>query len=729
MSIISSFPMGENVGSGLSLDEVSNVKILTASEKVYIKWTDPGNIVLDDIALAEWKGTILVRKAGSTPTNRQDGTIVIDSVTHNAYSDKYFTDSGLSNGVTYYYKFFSYTKSYRYTDSELNVFTATPNAVKLGNVSNISATTGDGKIKLTWTDPSDVVTDGVTVSKWAGTKVVYKTGSYPTSPEDGTVVANITTKNQHKTNPLVIRGLTNGVTYYITHFPYSTDGVITTNNSNRIAAVPNYIGKLTVPTQANTLTYTGGSQVPTWNNYDSTKMTLSGITSGTNAGSYNAIFTLIEDYAWADNTATPKTVAWTIGRAIVTVPSQSGTLTYSGSTLSPTWSNYTNTKITIGGVTTGVNAGTYNATFVPLGNYKWPDNTTTTKTVGWTIQKAAGSMSLSVSSLSLTQSSPTGTITVIRAGDGIITATSSNTAIATVSVSGNVVTVKALTSGDITVTVNVAAGTNYAAASKTCTVRAQLLPAAGKTLNEYTWAEISQISSAGLASNYFTVGDRKAVNLNGTVGSISLSGTYYCYIIGINHNSSIEGNNLIHFQFGYTALSGGVHIAFADEGYNKEKTSGTWFNINNSNFTTGGWASCQMRNVICPAFKNAMPSDLQAVLKTVTKYTNNGVSGSDVASDVTKTIDTVFLLAEYEVAGRRTAANSAEQNYQARYDYYTATNDTIRYWHTVTNAKIRWWLRSPYWGGSSVNCDVFTGGNTATSTTNYSLGFAPAFCV
>ena len=746
MSIISSFPTGGNVGAGLSLDAVSGVNIITASEKAYIKWSDPGNIVIDDIALAEWKGTILVRKAGSTPTNRKDGTIVIDSVTHNAYSNTYFVDSGLSNGVTYYYKFFSYTKSYKYTDDELNVFTVTPNAVPIGNVSSIATTTGDSKIKLTWIDPNDVVTDGITVSKWAGTKVVYKTGSYPTSPEDGTVVANITTKNQHKTNSLAIRGLTNGVTYYIALFPYSTDGVTTINNSNRITAIPNYIGKLTIPTQSNTLTYTGGSQAPTWNNYDSTKMTISGVTTGTNAGSYNATFTLIEDYAWADNTAAPKTVAWTIGRASVAVPSQSGTLTYSGASLSPTWSGYDSTKMTIGGVTTGINAGTYNATFVPLGNYKWSDNTTTTKTVGWTIQKAAGSVSLSVSSLSLTQSSPTGTITVTRAGNGTITAVSSDTAVATVSVSGNIVTVTGVATGNTTITVNVAAGTNHTAASKTCTVDAQLLPVAGRSLNSYTWAEISQISNAGIASSYWSVGDTKQVTVKGDVGEEPFNETYNVFILGFNH----RGVNGITFGC-FRATSSGVDCCLEDWYYEKTYSDGTKiFNMfHSSSSVSGGWKASDMRydilgstdvkggnassttatKPVTNTLMAALPSDLRAVMKPVTIYTDNVGDGSNKSGNVSSSVDYLFLLSEFEVCGETTSTNSNEKSYQKQYSYYASGNSPSRMGSNDKGFSVDYWLRSPsnsskgYFG--TINYDD----EFILAPAGKSLGIAPAFCV
>ena len=254
------------------------------------------------------------------------------------------------------------------------------------------------------------------------------------------------------------------------------------------------------------------------------------------------------------------------------------------------------------------------------------------------------------------------------------------------------------------------------------------LPEIGTPLNDMTWADIRAISDAGLASSYFNVGDRKAVYLNGTVGNLSLSGTYYCYIIGIDHNSAIEGTNRIHFQFGYTAASGGVHIAFIDSGYGSSQDSGLYFNMNSARSSSGGWANSRMRTTIIPTFKACLPSDLQSVLKTVTKYSDN-TGGSNTASFVTATTDDIFLLAEWEVFGARSYANSAEQNYQAQYAYYSAGNPKVMYRHSATGSKVYWWLRSVSVGYSGVFGLVDSTGSAAGDYANSSLGFAPAFCV
>lgn len=91
MPILSNFPGGAGSGSGgLTLAAVTGITTQVASGKVYVKWTDPEDIIVSGAALATWGGTLLVRKAGSTPTSRRDGTIILDSKTRNAYKNTYF---------------------------------------------------------------------------------------------------------------------------------------------------------------------------------------------------------------------------------------------------------------------------------------------------------------------------------------------------------------------------------------------------------------------------------------------------------------------------------------------------------------------------------------------------------------------------------------------------------------------------------------------------------------
>lgn len=422
-------------------------------------------------------------------------------------------------------------------------------------------------------------------------------------------------------------------------------------------------------------------------------------------------------------------------------PSQSGSLIYTGSSQTPFWNNYDEDKMTLN-VSSQTNAGIYTASFTPKDGYVWSDGTSSSKSVNWTISKDVGSISLSQTSLTLDSDNTSASFTVTRSGDGVISAVSSNTDIATVSVSGNTVTVSSVnsSSGTVNITVSVAEGTNHTAPTDAvCTVDCDFVA----SLNDTSWADISDISDAGLASNYFAVGDCKAVTLNGTVGSLTFDNeTYYCYIIGIDHNIGIEGANKIHFQFGKTALSNGTNICFIDEAEGSLKDEGSWFNMNNYEaavaMNQGGWEQSHMRTVICPEFKNALPPDLRTVLKTITKYSDNTGGGSDSANYVTATSDEIFLLAEYEVLGERNCANTTEQNYQEQYDYYSSGGFSIIKYDQISGfaeAGIRypypWWLRSVYASEDSRFCAV----NNITSEPvsgrfgGVSTGFAPAFCV
>ena len=527
-------------------------------------------------------------------------------------------------------------------------------------------------------------------------------------------------------------GLTDGTTEVT--IQYTEAGV--TKTATQAVTVVHRLESIAVTTQPTTTTYEYGDtfssagMVVRATYSDGTTANVTGYTTSPSALSTVGTQTITVSYTERGVTKAT-TLSVTVERKTLTsVPSQSGSLAYTGSAQSPSWSNYDSAQLTIGGVTSGTNAGSYSATFTPTANYRWSDGTTTAKTVSWTIGKAAGSLSLSADTLSLDATTTSGAITVTRAGDGAISASSSATDIATIAVSGNIVTITGVASGSATITVNVAEGTNYTApSSKTVAVTVQFLPAVGTPLNDMSWSDIKKISDAGLASSYFAVGDRKAVALSGTAGSLSLSGTYYCYIIGIDHNSAKEGTNRIHFQFGYTAASGGVHIAFIDGGYGSNYTSGSYFNMNNANSNSGGWANSRMRTTIIPTFKACLPSDLQAVLKTVTKYSDNTGGGSNTASYVTATTDDIFLLAEWEVFGARSYANSAEQNYQAQYAYYSAGNSKVRYRHSSTGSTACWWLRSVNAGTSNYFCFVFTSGSADYSYAHYSRGFAPAFCV
>ena len=305
------------------------------------------------------------------------------------------------------------------------------------------------------------------------------------------------------------------------------------------------------------------------------------------------------------------------------------------------------------------------------------------------------------------------------------------------------------TSGHCTLTVDEAGTWTVTAATASTTKTSDvvvgisnvdLLPPVDAVLNNNSWETIKRVSDAGQGTNYWNIGDRKEVTLNGTVGHLSLSNyTTYAFIIGFNHNASVEGANRIHFQLAKTALSGGTDVALCDSKYQSEVSTTGYFSMNARNTNSGGWKSSQMRTKICgTSLSNysgtmiaVIPAALRAVLKSVTKYTDNVANeGGSTESHVTATTDYFFLLSEFEVFGSIKYANSNEKNKQAQYAYYSAGNSKIKHKHNGTSTAAIWWLRSPR--PSVMYAFVYmwaANGKVDYAGASNSLGFAPGFCV
>ena len=319
-------------------------------------------------------------------------------------------------------------------------------------------------------------------------------------------------------------------------------------------------------------------------------------------------------------------------------------------------------------------------------------------------------------------------VTLKKDGATIDTKTSTGTVVFTVYETGSY-TVEATKNGQTTSgSLNVVSGTT----SYTLT-----LYFVSSTLNNNEWSVIKSVSDAGQGANYWSIGDRKAVTLNGTVGHLSLSNyTTYAFIIGFNHNAGVEGTNRIHFQLAKTALSGGKDVCLCDSAYNSD-VSGVYFSMNSSYTNSGGWKNSQMRTHICGTSLSSysdtiiavIPAALRAVLKSVTKYTDNTGDGSTAESAVTATTDYFFLLSEFEVFGSISYGNTNEKNKQAQYAYYSAGNSKIKYKHNGTSTAASWWLRSPGAGNNYYFVYVSTYGSVYAGGAYLSIGFAPGFCV
>ena len=280
----------------------------------------------------------------------------------------------------------------------------------------------------------------------------------------------------------------------------------------------------------------------------------------------------------------------------------------------------------------------------------------------------------------------------------------------------------------------------------------------GRTLDAHTWAEISAISEAGTGENYFSVGDTKAVEIQGTVGTLEVSGTYYVYIIGFNHNQNVEGTG-IHFGTFKKDQTNGKDVCFTDSKDGSTASSGTkYFNmVHWGTDCYGGWAGSDLRydvlgstdvppsgygaatvegrtgydasetcatSPVAGTLMAAFPQDLRVVMKPMTKYANNVNGSTLVEEDITASIDYLPLLSYYEVKGN--ATNSIGGKNQMQYEYFVG-NSAIKYARANTTLKKAWLTRSTQ--GISTGFGIGTSGSSTSITVSKSAGLAPIFKV
>ena len=108
----------------------------------------------------------------------------------------------------------------------------------LSPVTNIKIKSGNTKLTVSWTDPTE--------GTWAGTKLVYKVGSYPENPKDGTLAVDNKVKDQYKDTGFDINALNNGTKYYFMFFPYDIKNKYSLNIDNRITATPQAFRTMTI---------------------------------------------------------------------------------------------------------------------------------------------------------------------------------------------------------------------------------------------------------------------------------------------------------------------------------------------------------------------------------------------------------------------------------------------------------------------------------------------------
>ena len=281
------------------------------------------------------------------------------------------------------------------------------------------------------------------------------------------------------------------------------------------------------------------------------------------------------------------------------------------------------------------------------------------------------------------------------------------------------------------------------------------------TLETASWAKISEISAAGTGANYFAVGDTKSIVFDGFIDVTKFDKqTKYVFILGFDHNSEIEGKGI---SFGCFKHNRGDYLVSTNIGYNTVKEDGTkTANMNHwGKSNRGGWAACDLRydilgstdvapndygskksassvgydasdtcatNPAFGTFMNCLPAELRAVMKPITKWTNNN-GGSQEDAAVTATIDYLPLMSAIEVKGAAYKGNEYEKNYQKQYDYFASGGSAISDREVIGGSPRVWWTRTPVTGYITEFNQITDTGQALYCSASSSNGLIPVFLV
>ena len=221
------------------------------------------------------------------------------------------------------------------------------------------------------------------------------------------------------------------------------------------------------------------------------------------------------------------------------------------------------------------------------------------------------------------------------------------------------------------------------------------------------WSDISRIAAEGDAQKYFNVGDEKTVELS-TGEMITL------VILGFNHDDLTSG--------GKAPITIGMKNLLA-----------TRYHMNSLNTNAGGWDESEMRTTIMQTLLEQLPSDLQAVIKSVDKKAMFGaVSSGGVSMAINTSSDKLFLFSKVEIDGTTSSGYVREGE---QYEYWKTVKDgktsadRIKYLSNGGGSENAWWLRSPSLSGSYYFLCVLSSGGTANSNAVNTDGVCFGFCV
>ena len=220
------------------------------------------------------------------------------------------------------------------------------------------------------------------------------------------------------------------------------------------------------------------------------------------------------------------------------------------------------------------------------------------------------------------------------------------------------------------------------------------------------WATIAAVAKSGKYAEYYNVGDTKEVDL-GSLGK---------HTVRVANTSTPAECS----QEGFSQTACGFVLEFADI-ITERKMNSTATNV-------GGWPATEMRQYLNGDIYNTLPADLQSVIIDTKVVSGHGKSDS---ANFTST-DKLYLLSTAEVWAQGTSntiTTDTGRDNTRQLDYYTGvtTNSYSKAIKQLNGSNSWWWLRAAYSDYTGSFYGVYSDGDLAGSSANYTYGVSPAF--
>ena len=221
-------------------------------------------------------------------------------------------------------------------------------------------------------------------------------------------------------------------------------------------------------------------------------------------------------------------------------------------------------------------------------------------------------------------------------------------------------------------------------------------------LENNTWAKIAEIAAYGKAAQIWSIGDVKQLSIDGT--------NYPATIVDFGHHD-LDSTDTKYGDAEYNSGSNKAGITFWVAGMYKN-TKYAMYGSDTAGIT---WQTSTVRTSVMPTIKNQLPTELQAVLRTVRTPQN--------ARD--DTADQLFLLSSIEIGSKNGSTTYVKDKTGSMLAYFVAGNERRL---KRNNAYDAWWTRTTSATNAFVTVDET--GNLYYGVTYGTVGgVAPAFCL